>query len=317
MTLLTRARHSLEASGRSLREFLSDLGSVLGPGALRQLALRVRSNDLLGLAGQLAYFFLLSFFPFLIFLVALAGLVLNEPESAVAGLIERTAGFLPEEAVGLLSDYTERTLQSTSPTVLFFGVVATLWLGSASAIAISKAANRAYGVVESRSFVKLRGTSILLAVGFTLLIAALTLVVFKVGAYLQGAGGPPGEETFLAFWAILRWALALLTVTFALSILYYLAPNADLPFRWVTPGGLVAAVLMFAASAALSFYVSRLGSYDQIYGQLGAVVVFMIWLYTVGLTVLVGVEVNAVLALRAERRKGVELIRPEPEEDRE
>jgi len=121
----------------------------------------------------------------------------------------------------------------------------------------------------------------------------------------------------LAVWGIARWALAFVVVTTALSVLYYLAPNARLPFRWITPGGFAATVLMFAASTALSLYASRLGSYDQVYGQLGAVIVFMLWLYVMGLMVLVGVEINAVLARRAEDKKGVELVRAEsPEGDR-
>jgi membrane protein len=114
-----------------------------------------------------------------------------------------------------------------------------------------------------------------------------------------------------------RWALAFVVVTTALSVLYYLAPNARLPFRWITPGGFAATVLMFAASTALSLYASRLGSYDQVYGQLGAVIVFMLWLYAMGLMVLVGVEINAVLARRAEDKKGVELVRAEnPDDDK-
>lgn len=129
-----------------LLAFLLELGGILGPGVLRQFLFRVRDNDILGLAGQLAYFFLLAFFPFLIFVVALAGLVINDPQTVVTSLIERTSGFLPQEAIRILSGYTGRTLSSTSPVVLLLGVAGTLWLGSASAIAISKAANRAYGV---------------------------------------------------------------------------------------------------------------------------------------------------------------------------
>lgn len=105
---------------------------------------------------------------------------------------------------------------------------------------------------------------------------------------------------------------AFLATTLALDVLYYLAPNVRVPFRWITPGGLVATALMFAASTFLSFYVSTLGSYDQVYGQLATVIVFMIWLYTVGLTVLSGVELNAVLILRAEERDAVKLVRPDP-----
>lgn len=288
-------------------EFLADLKSVVSLGAIGEVALKVRENDLLGLAGQLAYFFLLSFFPFLIFLVALAGIALDGPEAAVRSLISYTEGFLPRDAAALLVDYVNRTLRGASASVLVFGIVTTLWLGSASSIAIAKAANRAYGIEESRPFWRLRGTALLLALGFTLLVAALTLVIFEAEVYIRGTGGPP-NDTFLLLWGVGRWALAFLTVTLALSVLYYLAPDAELPFKWITPGGFLAAVLMFASSAVLSFYVSAFGNYDRIYGQLGAVIVFMLWLYVTGLTVLIGVEVNAVLARRAERRKGIEIV---------
>ncbi len=297
-----------------MRTFLSDLKDILGPGALKQVLLKTRENDLLGLAGQLTYFFLLSFFPFLIFLVALAGLVIQDPEAVVRGLIGRSAGFLPEDAAELLVAYLDRTLRGAGSGVLLVGVVTTLWMGSAASIAITKAANRAYEITETRPFWKLRGTSILLALGFTLLMAALSLVVFEVETNIRRFGGPSGS--LLAIWDTARWALAFAVVTSALSILYYLAPDARLPFKWITPGGFVATVLMFAASVGLSFYASRLGNYDQVYGQLGAMIVFMLWLYAMGLTVLVGVEVNAVLARRVEDKKGVELVQSEsPEVD--
>ncbi|MDQ4128099.1 MAG: YihY/virulence factor BrkB family protein, partial [Actinomycetota bacterium] len=292
--------------GAAMKGFLRDLREIVGPGAVARLLLKVRENDLLGLAGQLTYFFLLSFFPFLIFLVALAGLVLNDPESAVRRLISESAGFLPREAVELLVAYLDRTLRGTGSGVLFFGIVTTLWMGSAAAISITKAANRAYGLEETRSFLELRGTSILLALGFTLLVATLSLLAFGVEIYVERLGGPFGALS--ALWRVARWVLAFAVVTTALSILYYLAPDARVPFKWITPGGFAATVLMFVGSTVLSFYASRLGNYDQVYGQLGAVIVFMLWLYAVGLMVLVGVEINAVLARRAEDKKGVELV---------
>jgi len=303
---------ALVAEGATVKTFFADLKDIMGPSVVAQVLTKMRENDLLGLAGQLTYFFLLSFFPFLIFLVALAGLVLNDPESAIRALIGRSAGFLPREAVELLVGYLDRTLRGAGPGVLLVGILTTLWMGSAASIAIMKAANRAYDLMETRPFWKLRGTSILLALGFTLLMAALSLVVFKVETYIRRPGGSSGS--LLAVWGIARWALAFVVVTTALSILYYLAPNARLPFKWITPGGFAATVLMFAASTALSLYASRLGSYDQIYGQLGAVIVLMLWLYAMGLMVLVGVEINAVLARRAEDKKDVEIVRIEDHE---
>jgi membrane protein len=160
--------------------------------------------------------------------------------------------------------------------------------------------------VETRPFWKLRGTSVLMALGFTLLVATLSLLVFEVESYVERLDGAP--SVLPAVWGIARWALAFAVVTAALSVLYYLAPDAHVPFKWITPGGFAATVLMFTASTALSLYASGLGNYDRIYGQLGAVIVFMLWLYAVGLMVLVGVEINAVLARRAEEEKGIELV---------
>jgi membrane protein len=98
-------------------------------------------------------------------------------------------------------------------------------------------------------------------------------------------------------------------VTLALDLLYYLAPDADLPFKWITPGGLIATVLLFTSDGALSYYVANLGNYGQIYGQLGAVVGFMLWLYVTSLMVLLGLEINAVLARTAEERMDIEVVR--------
>jgi membrane protein len=217
-----------------MRDFLSDLRDIVGPGFVARVLIKVRENDLLGLAGQLTYFFLLSFFPFLIFLVALAGLILDNPESAVRRLIGESAGFLPREAVELVVAYLDRTLRGTGSGVLVFGIVTTLWMGSAASISITKAANRAYGLEETRPFWKLRGTSVLLALGFTLLMAALSLVAFGVEIFVGRLDGPLGP--LLALWDVARWAGAFAVVTAALSVLYYLAPDAQVPFKWITPG---------------------------------------------------------------------------------
>jgi membrane protein len=298
---------------QALRQFLADLRDVLGAGALGRVGRKAWEDDCPGLAAQLAYFVLLFLFPFLMLLVAGAGLAVDDPESVLETLAERMGGFLPEDAVGLLVEYVDRTLRSRTSGVLFFALLLVLGSGSAASQAIVKAANRAYDVRETRPFFKIWGISILMGLGVTLLVGALAFATFgpEIGGYVRRMTGLPG--VFLVFWGTLSWALAFLAVTLALAVLYYLAPNAELPFKWITPGGLAATVLMLAASVALNLYVSNIGRYDQVYGQLGAVVVLMLWLYITGLTVLIGVEMNAVLARIAEEKKGIELVRTEDE----
>jgi len=128
----------------------SGLKSALGFRMLWEVLLGVRRNDLLGLAGQLAYFFLLFFFPFLIFLVSLTGLVIGNPEAGLKNLFEVFTGLVPADARVLVVDYVDRTLRTASTGALVLGILGALWLGQAASISITKAANRSYRLQESR-----------------------------------------------------------------------------------------------------------------------------------------------------------------------
>ena len=304
-------REFVECLMLSLGEFFSDLKSVLSLAALKRVAHKVLDDDCPGLAGQLAYFTLFSLFPFLLSLVALAGLAVDDPASLLRALTERMQGFLPKDAVMLLEDYIDLTLRDAAPSVLLFGILATFWSGWAAANAIVKGVNRAYDLRETRPWWTLGGISVLMVLGFVLVIVSLALVVFgpEVGGYVQKLIRLP--DVLVTLWDVLRWGIAFLAVTSAHAVLYYLAPNAKVPFKWITPGGFAATVLVLVSSMGLDLWVSNLGRYDQIYGQVGAIMVLMLWLYVTGLMVLIGAEINAVLARMAEERKDTNIIQPQ------
>jgi membrane protein len=295
-------------------QFLTDLRRILGLTALRRVVRRLLENNGLALAGQLAYLFILFLFPFLIFLLTLVGIVVDDPETILKDLARRMESFWPQETIELIRGYLDRTAKSTSLATFISSVLFTLGVGSAAAEAISNAANRFYGVQETRPFWKVRGVAILLIFGFTLMIVALTLMVLspQTGAYLQKALVLP--QIFLRFWMLLGWLLTFLAVTLALDVLYYLAPNADIPFRWVTPGGFMAAILLLVANQIMRFLIADVFHYDQLYGQLGAGIVLLTWLYVIGLVVLIGIQMNAVLAQMAEEHEDIE-IGESPKED--
>jgi membrane protein len=178
-------------------DFYSDLKSILGPRMLGEVLLGMRRNHLLGLAGQLAYFFLLFFFPFLIFLLSLTGLVIGNPEAGLKSLFEALRGLLPAVAHNLVVDYVDRTLRTASTGVLVLGILGALWLGQAASISITKAANRSYRLQESRPFWRLRGTCLIMTLGFTLLVAVLSLALFNFGAYVSDIAGLPESAASL------------------------------------------------------------------------------------------------------------------------
>src|SRR3954451_21126728 len=192
-------------------EFFSDLRSILGRRMLWEVVLGVRRNDLLGLAGQLAYFFLLFFLPFLIFLVSLTGLVIGNPEAGLKNLFEVFTGLVPANARTLVFDYVDRTLRTASTDALVLGIVGALWLGQAASISITKAANRSYRLEESRPFWRLRGTCLIITLGFTLLVAVLTLAVSNAGAYASPIAVLPEPATSLG--KLLSWAMVFVAIS--------------------------------------------------------------------------------------------------------
>jgi membrane protein len=289
-----------------MAQFFTDLKRILGPAALRRIARELPQNNSLALAGQLAYLFVLFLFPFLIFLLTVVSVAVHDPEAALKNLARRMESFWPQESVELIRGYLDRTSKSTSLATFISSVLFTLGVGSATAEAISNAANRFYGVQETRPFWKVRGVAILLIFGFTLMLAALAFMVLspRTGAYLQGAMGLP--TVFLSVWTLLGWLITFLAVTLALDVLYYLAPNADIPFRWITPGGFTAAILLLVANQIMRLFIADVFHYDQLYGQLGAGIVLLTWLYVIGLVMLIGMQMNAVLAQIAQEHENPE-----------
>jgi len=107
-----------------------------------------------------------------------------------------------------------------------------------------------------------------------------------------------GSE-FGTVWSIVRWPLALLGVMTIYAILYYAAPNVDVPrFRWLTPGAVFGVLVTIVASAAFFFYVSNFSSYSATYGAFAGAVILLIWLWLANVVLLFGAELNAVIDLR-------------------
>lgn len=275
--------------------FLADMKHVLAPRTLVRVVRHLLADDAMALGGQLAYFFVLFLFPFLIFLISLAGLVVNRPEAIFTALVASTSGYLPEAAIEVLTNHLNRTLQSTSSSIFFISGFLTLVTGSASAESIISSANRAFGASETRPFWKRWLLAVFLIIGFTLLIATMAFTVLspQTGDYLQRVLGLP--QSLMNYWGVFSWVIAFLNLTLAFDILYYVAPNTDIRFRWISAGGLMTTILLLVSSQIFILWADYIFRSDQLFGQLGAGVVLLLWLFIIGLVVLAGIEINAEL----------------------
>jgi membrane protein len=123
----------------------------------------------------------------------------------------------------------------------------------------------------------------------------------KVGKLL-GVGGAA-----VTAWDIAKWPVLILVVSLMFSILYYASPNVRQPaFRWVTPGGILAVIVWIVVSGLFGLYVANFGSYNKTYGSLGAVVIFLVWLWMTNVAILFGAEFNAEI----ERGRQIEAGQP-------
>ena len=249
-------------------------------------------DDAAGLAAQLAYYFFLSLFPALLFLVALASFF---PLYNFTDELMRVLGpIAPAAVLQLLNDQLTSLSNSDDVSLLSIGLLMALWSSSAAMVSVIDAMNRAYDIEESRPWWQVRLTGIALTIGLAVFIlTSFGLIV--AGPWLADfAGEHLGlAPAFTWAWKIIQWPIVFLLASTGFGLVYYYAPDADQDWVWITPGALTATVLWLLASLAFRFYVVNFGNYEEAYGTLGAIILTLLWFYITGLVMVVGAELNA------------------------
>lgn len=245
-------------------------------------------------AAALSFYFLLAIVPAMIFLLTLLPyLPIENLSGEVMNLISQA---LPESAAKALEGPVLEITASKKQGLLSFGILFTLWSASSGLYAIMQELNTTYDVRETRSFLKVRGLSVLLtlAVGVGIIIAfALIVSGGVVQKYLDATYvlNPVVPVLFAAF----RWIVILVLLLASFALLYYYGTNVEQKFKFVTPGAIVGVLGLVLVSLGFRLYVSHFSDYTSSYGSLGAIVVLMMWFYLAGTAVLVGSEINALI----------------------
>jgi membrane protein len=249
-------------------------------------------DDAAGIAAQLSYYFFLSLFPALLFLVALASFF--PLYSFTDELMRMLAPIAPAAVVNLLKDQLTSLSNSEDTGLLSIGLLMALWSSSAAMVSVIDAMNRAYDIEDSRAWLKRRVVAIALTVGLALFIlTSFGLIV--AGPWLADFLGQQFglAPAFTMAWKILQWPVVFLLASTGFGLVYYFAPDAEQEWVWITPGALTATILWFLASLAFRYYVVNFGNYEESYGTLGAIILTLLWFYISGLAMVIGAELNA------------------------
>jgi membrane protein len=290
----------------------TDLGARGWWGALKRTVSEFKEDNLTDWAAALTYYGVLAIFPALIVLVSILGLI---GESATKPLIDNLGTVAPGPAKEIVTNAIENLQGDRGAAGVLFivGILGALWSASGYVSAFMRASNAIYDMEEGRPIWKTLPVRVGLTLVLLVLLAVTTIAVVLTGGLAEKVGDLVGiGSTAVTVWNIAKWPVLLLIVSFMFALLYWAAPNVKQPgFRWVSPGGILAVAGWLIASAAFAFYVGNFGSYNETYGALGGVVVFLVWLWISNIMILLGAEFNAEL----ERGRAIEGgMRPEDRE---
>jgi len=277
----------------------------------KRLYRKYSTDDVSGSAAALSYYFLFSFFPFLLFVTALiAYLPLETP---VEHFLDRVRPMVPAQAMVLLDAHLRDLISRERPHLLTLGLLGSFWSASRGVDAVRRALNLAHGVKESRPLWRTEllmwGTTV--AGALLVLVAASVLVAGGgVGPWIAGKLGIRSGFVSVMHW--LRWPVLGATFMTATGLAYRFLPDVKQRLRAIAPGAAAGALAWVLATWGFGKYVAAFGHYDVTYGSLGGVVILLTWLYASGFIAVAGGELNALIQQASATGKSSAAHKPAP-----
>ncbi|MGI8985180.1 MAG: YihY/virulence factor BrkB family protein [Acidimicrobiales bacterium] len=274
----------------------------------RALAGQWRKDRVTGLAAEVAFFTMLAIFPALLAVAAVLGSLDSvagrelaaQAESTILAALDRV---FTNEADGVLD--TVRGMFGEQRTgILTLGALGALFAAARGFLGVVRALDVAYDLDERRSWFQLLPTAVVLAVG-SVVVAALMLAMLVLGPVLGGgrevAGAIGLGDVFATFWDFLRAPSAFVALVLWAAIIYWRGPDHKTTWRSHLPGALLAASFWLVVSLGFRLYLLVAAQGNQVFGVLGGAMTLLVWLYLLGIGLLLGGELNAILAQRRQR----------------
>lgn len=255
---------------------------------INEMRRRYRDHHITAFSAQMSYFFILSLFPFLIFLVALIGWFSIDNIEVVSNLSK----VIPKDASDIVLNYVADLSRSGS-SIISVSIIATLWSASKAINALMRALNIVYEVKETRGYFTIRFLGMFYTILFALAIV-LALVLPSMGMgffeFLLKYIHIPWD--FVKTFTSLRWIGVLAFLGLVLGTAHMVLPNARITFRTTLPGTAFSLLGWIIISYGFSYFVQNFSRFTIIYGSLAAVIVLMIWMYFSSIILMFGGEIN-------------------------
>ena len=259
-------------------------------------------TDISSRSAQVAFYFSFAFFPLLLFLVTLFGIILESTDRLQGELYQYLAQVMPGDAYSLVRTTMDEIIKNSSSGKLTLGALFTLWSASAGVDSLRGALNSVYEVDEDRSWWYTKGQSLLITFLFILMLG-IALGALAAGTQMLERGlGLVGYQ-FSSGWilSLLQFAGVAVLLIFVTAVIYSWLPSfEEFHWVWVSPGAIVAILLWALLTSGFRLYLQYFNSYNKAYGSLGAVIILMLWMYLTAMALLIGGAMNSVLTEMAD-----------------
>jgi YihY family inner membrane protein len=263
---------------------------------------RFLDNHLLDWAAALTFYAGISLIPALVIVIASLGLI-GDPalDELTQNLNSRDDGPVREIALDAIDEVS--TNKASAGVALLVGIVGALWSASSYVGGFLRGSGVIHGRTVRYPIWKLRPLQLVLTAATIVAISGTALVVVITGPLAKELAALVGlEEVVAETWDLAKWPLVIGFVLSIFAVLYWASPDVrDRGFQLITPGGVIATCAWVIGSVAYAVYVEAFADYNALYGSLGAVVGFLIWLWLSNMAMLYGVELNAWLERQHDR----------------
>ena len=262
-----------------------------------RVAKEFMKDQSLDMAAALTYYAVFAIFPAMIAVFSAVGLV-SDPQRVIAKIEEVLTPLIRESTLDRVMTVLDGVAASRGAGILAVAsIVIALWAASAYVNAFRRMMNRIYGVQEGRALWKLRPLMALVTLVSLALVMLMMLIMIISGPISEAVGKVLGfGEDVAHLWDLLKLPVLLIFLVVSVAILYQATPNVKFPkLRLFSTGSVVAIGAIVVASVGLTFYVRNFANYNQVYGSLAGVIVFMLWMWIINIALLCGAELDAEL----------------------
>lgn len=253
------------------------------------------NDSITDIGAMMAYYAILALFPMMVFVVTLALLVL--PDATVLQGVRMATEAMPTASRQVITAQVVALMKAAHAGFAIGSFAIALWGASRGASALMGALNAMFNKRETRSWWKRQVIAVAVTLGVAVVIVlALGLLVVGplAGHWLADRFGL--GEAFDVSWDIGRWVGAGLLVMVVWAVAYKFLPDTSAPFRIFTPGAITGVLLWLGISYGFGLYLGYVNSYTTTYGALGGGIIFLTWLWLSNIALLLGAEINDVLA---------------------